>query len=243
MERIKNIWNKIKSMKKERIIVLICGITIIITVIISSILFVSAMSTPEESSQETPTEETQKITQYIPYSPDSPKSLQYQSLGDGTCTIVSIGKYSGEDLDIPERSPQGETVVGISSNAFDGCEELVSVNIPSTISEIGDDVFKGCSSLVAITVERSNPKFSSSGGILYSKSKELLICYPAARIGNSYLLNPNVKVIASNAFFGVRNLTKINYEGTTTEFGQITVHEGNKIFTSLPITCNYSASK
>lgn len=230
-------------MKKERLIVLICAAIAVPTVVVSSILLVSAIGrdgtdTPEETPEETPA-----VTQYIPYSPDSPKSLQYQSLGNGTCVIMSIGRYTGEELEIPEKSPDGDTVIGIANNAFEGCEELISVNIPSTVTNIGEDVFKGCSSLVAITVERANNKFSSSGGILYSKSKDVLICYPASRIGDSYLLNPNVKTIANNAFYGVRNLLKVNYEGTTAEFGEISVGDGNKAFTSLPITCNYSPLK
>ena len=243
MEKLKNIWSKLKNVRREKLIIVICAIIALPTVIVSSILLVSATVKDEDEGDQTEAYETLSDTQYIPYSPSSPKSLQYQSLGNGTCVIVSIGRFTGDELEIPERSPDGETVIGIGSNAFEGCEELISVSIPSTVSSIGESVFKGCIALVNISVDRSNGKFSSSGGILYSKSKDVLICYPASRIGDTYLLNPNVKTISDNAFFGVKNLTKVNYEGSTSDFSGITIGEGNKVFTSLPITCNYSPAK
>lgn len=239
MKRIKEIF---KGMKKEKLIILLCVLTALIAVIISSVLFVSAKVRENEAYKHTETE-TESETQYAVYSPTSPKSLQYQSLGNGTCIIASVGKYIGEELDIPERSPAGDTVIGIGDHAFEGCEELLSVRIPATVSAIGNSVFKGCTSLAIIEVERANSKFSSSGGILYTKSKDTLICYPAARVGTSYLLNPNVKVIAENAFYGVHGLSRINYEGNTAEFSKIEVGDGNKVFTTLPITCNYNSSK
>lgn len=243
MEKLKNVWNRFKNMKKEKLVILVCAAVAVITVIISSVLFISALSKSDTIAPTDTAADTLPPTQYANYPPDSPKSLQYQSLGNGSCVIVSIGRYVGEELDIPEKSPDGETVVGIANNAFEGCEELISVSIPTTVTSIGEDVFKGCNALVAINVDRSNSKFSSSGGILYTKSKDILICYPPCRIGDSYLLNPNVHTIANNAFYGVKNLTKINYEGSIVDFGKISIGEGNKAFTSLPITCNYSPSK
>lgn len=239
---MKSIKEFFKDMKKEKLIIMICVLTALIAVVVSSVLFVSAKVRENEAYKHTE-DVSHETAQPVIYSPTSPKSLQYQSIGNGTCIIASVGKYVGEELDIPERSPTGDTVIGIGDGAFEGCEELLSVRIPSTVTAIGNGVFKGCSSLALIEVERANSKFSSSDGILYTKSKDTLICYPAARIGNSYLLNPNVKAIADNAFYGVHGLSRINYEGSTAEFGQIQIGEGNKVFTTLPITCNYRSSK
>ena len=239
---MKNVKTIFKKIPKEKIIILTCAIMSAITLFVSVIIFASADSNSEKNGQLTQKEpeESQEVEKF---SPDSPKSLSFTSLDDNTCVISSIGAFSGEDLEIPEKSPRGEKVVGISSGAFEGCDELISVHIPSTVTSIGDGVFKGCSSLTVITVDRSNTKFSAAGGILYSKSKNLLICYPSSRIGSSYLLNPNVKTIADDAFYGVKNLSCVYYEGTTEEFGEIAIGDGNRTFLSLPITCNYSPSK
>ena len=177
------------------------------------------------------------------YSPQSPQSLEFKSLGVGKCSIEGIGRYQGTDLKIPERSPSGETVISISAEAFSECDFLVSVSIPATVQSIGERAFMGCSSLVKISVDSDNEYFSSSDAILYSKNKSTLICCPQNRIGSNYFLNPNVKTIAPYAFENVKNLSRILYEGTPSEFEQITIGEGNKGFTSLPITCNYTGAK
>ena len=240
MRRIKDI---IFNTPKEKIITVFCIFVAVAAIIISTILFASAYNgkTEEPLPSEAPTysDELLKPT----YHAESPKSLEYQSIGGGMCVVSGIGGFSGDELEIPEKSPEGEAVIGIAAGAFEGCDELISVYIPSSIATIGDSAFKGCSSLVVINVESSNSKFSSVGGVLFTKNKTQLICYPASRVGSSYLLNPNVKAISANAFYGAKNLVKINYEGSPAEFQEIEIGDGNKAFSDLPITCNYTPSK
>lgn len=243
MERLKNILTKLKeNLSREKLIAISCIIVAATAIIISTVLFVFAKSESGDQGDDTiikPVESTERST----YPPTSPKSLEFQSIGSGQCVVLSIGGFSGEELEIPSKSPDGEEVVGIASGAFEGCDSLISISIPNTVVTIGDGVFKGCSSLVLISVDSANSKFASSGGILFSKNKSILICYPPDRVGSSYLLNPNVKVIADHAFYGVKNLNKINYEGSVAEFSEISVGSGNKAFTEIPITCNYYPSK
>jgi hypothetical protein len=239
---MKNVKSIFKKIPKEKLIILSCAIMSAITLLVSVIVFVSADSA-EQPPSASGIELGNSLKSPSDFSPESPQSLEFQSLDNNTCIVLSIGAFSGTELDIPEKSPFGETVIGIASGAFEGCEELESVHIPSTVLNIGEGVFKGCSSLAMISVDRANPKLSAVGGILYSKSKNMLICYPGARIGSSYLINPNVTSVASDAFYGVKYLTKLYYEGTTAEFGRIEIGSGNRVFETLPITCNYSPSK
>ncbi len=243
---MKNVKEKVKeflkSVPKEKLIISICSFMALCAIVLSVILFTSAKS--NEKTENDKPEDTKPDNYGIgQLSSQKPNTLEYQSLGNGTCVVVGIGTFTAEELEIPEKSHFGDTVIGIASGAFEGCEELVSVHIPASVSNIGESVFVGCTSLALISVERSNTKFSSIGGILYSKNKSMLICYPAARIGSSYLLNPNVKSIANDAFYGVQHLSKINYEGSAAEFGEISIGEGNRSFTALPVTCNYMPSK
>jgi hypothetical protein len=239
MKKVKSI---LKRIPKEKLIILICAIMSAITLLVSVIVFASAgAEEPEENPNRLELNGNLKSPES--FSPESPQSLEFQSLDNNSCIVLSIGAFAGVELEIPEKSPHGETVIGIASGAFEGCEELETVHIPSTVVNIGEGAFRGCSSLIMISVDRSNPKLSAVGGILYSKSKNILICYPCARVGSSYLINPNVKRIAADAFYGVKHLTKLYYEGTTAEFSQIEVGIGNRIFSTLPITCNYLHSK
>lgn len=183
-----------------------------------------------------------QITSSAPPSHDG-QSLEYQSLGDGTCLVSGIGSVRKSELKIPEASPSGEKVIGIGGRAFDGCVGIVSVEIPEGVISIGAGAFRNCPSLVMISVDPDNENFSSHGGTLFSKDKTRLICCPAARIGSNYMLNPNVRVIEDYAFDGIINITRILYEKSTADFESIVIGTGNERFSALPITCNYLPSK
>lgn len=230
-------------MRKEILLALICLFAATVSIIVCAhILLHKDTSDPLAESTDSEfvvLEDPPKET----YSPQSPKSLEFKSLGVGKCAVIGIGGYEGTDLEIPERSPDGDTVVSIAAEAFSECRSLVSVSIPSTVQSIGERAFMGCSSLVLISVDSANAHFSSSNAVLYSKNKSTLICCPQKRIGSSYLLDPNVKTIAPYAFENVKNLSKILYEGSPSEFEKIAIGVGNKGFTSLPITCNYTGAK
>lgn len=177
------------------------------------------------------------------YAPTSPYSLEFQSLGDGTCLVSGIGGFRGSELVIPDESPEGDEVIGIGSRAFEGCGKLVSIEIPRSVVSIGTGAFRGCSSLVLISVDSGNTSFRTLSGILVSKDKTRIVCCPAARIGANLLLDPNVRVIEPYAFDGIKNLERILYEKSPSELQMIDVGEGNEPFKALPITCNYYPAK
>ena len=79
--------------------------------------------------------------------------------------------------------------------------------------------------------------------MLFSKDKTELICYPARRVGNSYLLSTNVTDIAPYAFDGVALLSKLLYRGSITQFQKINIGTGNSVFDTLPMEFNYNAQK
>ena len=239
---MKRLQSLISRITKEKIVTATCILIAVVAIVASALLFIYAA--PGSSiTKDTSNKSTHRDTPRITYPSNSPKSLEFQSLGDGSCMVSGIGGFAEAELEIPEKSPSGETVIGIADKAFEGCDWLLSISIPYTVSGIGEGAFKGCSALVMISVDSANSKFTSSGGILFSKNKTLLICYPANRAGSNYLLNPNVKEISDYAFYGVRNLSKINYEGSVSDFSDIIIGEGNKTFSSMPLTCNYDPSK
>ena len=234
----------IKPIPKEKIITAICISIAAVSIVLSTLLFVTAKNNEAEDKSNSNHAENEAIeTQRVTYPSDSPKSLEFQSNGDGTCVVMSIGGFTAEELEIPEKSPDGDIVTGIAADAFDGCDQLLSIFIPYTVESIGERAFKGCTSLVVIRVDSGNRSFASSGGILFTKNKSTLLCYPARRVGNNYLLNSNVTCIADYAFYGVKNLSKINYEQSVAEFATIEIGEGNKAFSDLPVTCNYYPTK
>ena len=243
---IQRVKFKISTSSRERIALIICIPITLISVILCGILLAKSIKNDKEKSSD----EGEQIYFFddgffIESSSGTRATniLEYQSIGNGSCMVMGIGTYSSGELIIPSKSPSGERVVGIGNRAFEGCTSLVSVSIPACVTNIGSGVFKGCSSLVMITVEPENEKYSCAGGILYSKDKTRLICCPASRIGNNYLLDPNVRIIDDYAFEGIKNISRILYEKSTSDFEKISIGVGNDDFRALPITCNYAPTK
>lgn len=175
--------------------------------------------------------------------PTDVTGMIYQSHENGTCSVIGIGSCTETDPVLPKRSPAGDLVIAIGANAFAECDFLISVTIPSDVKIIGQAAFYGCSSLVAIEVERDNAAFCSVGGVLYSRDKTSLVCYPPNKATNKYLLNINTRFIAPYAFYGNRNLTHLLYEETVDSFQDIKIAEGNSLLSTVTITCNYTGSK
>lgn len=226
---------------REHLAVVIC----IPVAMIAILICIGTLSTDgaENKATDQPKQSTASASEIETYPPTSPYSLEFQSLGDGTCLVMGIGAYRGSELIIPAESPEGDSVIGIGSRAFEGCGKLVSIEIPESVVSIGTGAFRGCSSLVLISVDSNNPKFRTLSGMLATKDRTRIICCPAARIGSNLLLDPNVRVIEPYAFDGIINLERILYEKSPSDFQTIDVGEGNEPFKSLPITCNYFPSK
>jgi hypothetical protein len=102
--------------------------------------------------------------------------------------------------------PDGVTSIGIL--ALYGSTGLTSVTIPASVTEIGVRAFIGCASLTNFTVAPLNPSYSSLDGVLFDSDLEVLLSYPAGKVGN-YTVPDGVDVIAENAFYGCNRLTSL----------------------------------
>jgi hypothetical protein len=133
-------------------------------------------------------------------------------LNDVTLTAMVANENSWEgELDIPERvtyDGKTYTVDRIEWLAFDGCKPLIKVRIPKTIVKIKhyadfDDCknpFVGCTSLERIEVDEENPAMCSVDGVLFSKDKMHLYCYPAGARRTVYDIPETVAWIGMGAF-------------------------------------------
>lgn len=71
-----------------------------------------------------------------------------------------------------------EGITGIENDIFNQCDNLKSIEIPSTVFYIGDKAFHYIYGLEEIKISESNTNFSSGNGILFDKNKIQLINYP-----------------------------------------------------------------
>lgn len=175
-------------------------------------------------------EETEEEVEELP-------TLEFASLGNGTCCVTGIGTVTSSYIVIPQKSPEGEVVAEIAEKAFFSCEFIRAVEIPSTVSVIGDMAFADCPELVYIAVDKSNKMFTDIGGILYSSDTSRVVAYPAANGASSITLPTSVKIIAPMAFYGCNSLKFIQYDGSFEDWSKISVGEMNYSLYTASIVC------
>ena len=122
----------------------------------------------------------------------------------------SVGK--GGDYTIPDN------VKSVGDYAFADCTGLTSVIIPESVTNIGKSAFYLCTGLTAITVHSTNAFYSSIDGVLFDKSRTILIQYPAGKSG-TYAIPDSVKSIGDSAFFNCYSLPSITIPGSVTNIG------------------------
>ena len=88
-----------------------------------------------------------------------------------------------------------ENIVEIDMDAFADCRLIKCLHIPSTVK-----IVKGRISCGYIDVSADNSHLCSENGVLYSKKKDIIYQYPAIDVSNTYKLNNNVRIIATNCF-------------------------------------------
>ena len=138
--------------------------------------------------------------------PAKKKDKSYK-IPDGVAIIAGDAfKYSANltSITIPD------SVEHIGDSAFYNCASLTSITIPKDVTNIGDLAFCGCTSLMEIKVAAGNSNFVSLNGVLFSKDKTTLICYPAGKKDKSYTISDGVTSICWRAFSDSKNLTAIN---------------------------------
>jgi hypothetical protein len=92
------------------------------------------------------------------------------------------------------------TVTHIEHEAFGYCTSLTSVIIPGSVISIGNHVFNRCHNLTAINVMDSNAEYASVDGVLFNKSKNILIRYPPGKQDSAYIIPHDVESISAFAF-------------------------------------------
>jgi len=165
-----------------------------------------------------------------------PPGLEFRIVGNKTVTITNY-RGNAQTLAIPSVI-QGLPVTSINGGAFEGCENLRSITIPSSVIEIDDEAFAycqnltsvsipysvtsigyfpfvGCKKLASITVHQQNTAYSSVDGVLFDKNKRRLIQYPAGKGGN-YVIPSSVVQIWEAAFAFCENLESITIPSSVT---------------------------
>lgn len=126
----------------------------------------------------------------------------------------------------------GRSVIGTSNNAFYGCQSLVSVTLPSTLTTILTGDFSACTSLeelyipenvtsisytdcfescgkLRINVSENNTKYSSVDGVLYNKQQTTLCKCADGHVRNEIVIPETVTSLGSTALYYCKTINKI----------------------------------
>ena len=143
---------------------------------------------------------------------------------------------STTSVDIPA-GIDGLPVTIIGDWAFEDCDSLTNVTIPSSVTSIGNCVFSGCGSL-NISVDSGNKNYSDIDGVLFNKDETEIIAYAKDKIQPEYSIPDSVTSIGDDAFEYCYSLMSVKIGNGVTSIGEyafsgcgslnISVDSGNK---------------
>ena len=97
----------------------------------------------------------------------------------------------------------------IQKYAFEGCDFITWVTIPSTVTTIAQPAFNWAGNMNWLEVSTSNPNYCSFDGVIFDKSMNTLVAYPNQK-GGYYDIPTSVNTIGPSAFGACWNLTGVN---------------------------------
>jgi len=121
-------------------------------------------------------------------------------------TLVKIGDYAFEGLEIIKQLVIPDGVTSIGGSAFSGCSGLTSVTIPDGVTSISSYTFQNCSGLTGITIWGG---IVSIGAYAFSGCSSL----------KSVTIQDGVTSIGACAFSGCSGLKQITIPNSVTSIG------------------------
>lgn len=138
---------------------------------------------------------------------------------------------------IPEKVYAGSTeltVTSIGVGAFEGCSDLTSVTIPSSVKSIGDKAFFNCSNLTSVTIPENvtiigDKAFNACSNLMSVNIPEGLTsigdyAFQSCSGLTSVTIPSSVTSIGNYAFEGCRSLTSVTIPEGVTSIGDWVFH-------------------
>ncbi len=174
------------------------------------------------------------------------KKITVQS-GNAYFTVKSGSLYNKKATRLVWVSPLKKGAFAIPEKvtkidgAFDSCDKITSLTIPSTLPRsqvLNLSVMEG---LKAVKVSSKHKKLSAKDGVLYDKKKTELVLYPSARTG-AYVMPDTVKTTEYEVFDYATAITSMTIGGslktiefnfpTCVKFKTIKVSSKNKYYSA-----------
>lgn len=112
-------------------------------------------------------------------------------------TVRTIAQHAFANNHSLKTLDLGDNVKIIETDAFSNCAGVARFVLPASVDSLGWSAWRG----EAIEVDDGNSKYSSVGGVLYSKDKKTLLAYPGGKRDTLFEVPVFVHRIAPDAFF------------------------------------------
>ncbi len=112
-----------------------------------------------------------------------------------------------------------EGITSVPSTAFCYAENLVSVNVPASVTDMDENVtspFWSCYALQEINVHEDNEVYTSVDGIVYNKDQTDLCFYPPNKAGETFTIPSSVTTLSSNSFNYNKNILSLTLPDSVT---------------------------
>ena len=193
-----------------------------------------------------------KAIEVKPEDPVDPNQVIYYTTSDKSVVVPAEGadfgaSYDSEKskyLDLKGIMVFNGNVTQIGDRAFEGCDNLTGMTLPSTVTSIGEYAFAGCSSLGAPNTPSGSDITEPAKGPNRSGETTFVIPDGVTSIGayafkdceslTSVIIPDSVTSIGDGAFEGCINLTDINIPDSVEDLGE-NVFNGCSGITSVNI--------
>ncbi|MDE7164793.1 MAG: leucine-rich repeat protein, partial [Clostridiales bacterium] len=179
--------------------------------------------------------------------PNSIKKIGKNAFAD--CSYLQFNEYNGsiylgsnnnpflvfialKDTTLTSCKINDKTTI-IAQGAFDGCDQLVTIEIPESVIYLSTDLFVDCEKLSSIIISEDNSEYSSQSGILYNKEKTKILYVPKSLSGHIVIPN-GITSIGDNAFENCIGLTSIELPTSIIDIGNNAFFDCNSL-TSIEI--------
>ncbi len=112
-----------------------------------------------------------------------------------------------------------EGITNIPDTAFCYAENLVSVNVPASVTNMSENnvsPFWNCFALQEINVHKDNAAYVSVDGVVFNNDMSILCYYPPNKADSTYTIPSSVTTLATNSFNYTKNIASLTLPDTVT---------------------------
>lgn len=176
--------------------------------------------------------------------PEEWKTAQSLIIQDG---VTKIGKYTFDRCTALADAEISGTVKTIEDSAFFSCTSLENILLHDGIETIAASAFNGCSSLQGVVLPHSvttvgSRAFQGAASLTHIDIMSQIVELPAGIFNRCNSLErvrlpQSIQKIDSHAFRGCDNLVDIYFDGSSAEWKNIIVDNGNEALSLATIHC------